>query len=121
MTGILEQLQADVASIKALLNGGGTPAINTPAQPVDAFGGFAPAAPAAPVQITETHIMELIQPHLENAAVKAALQANLASLGITRLPDARPDQYPEMYRLFSATLAQHAKPSVQPAAPTSII
>lgn len=122
MTGILEQLVTDVASIKAMLNGGAGAPMMAPA-PVDAFSGMTPAAPVQPVQITETHIMELITPYLENAAIKAALQTDLQALGIARLPDARPDQYAEMYRRFSATLAQLAGKATLAVAPppTSII
>lgn len=122
MTGILEAIHADLQIIKAALqNGAAAPAASAqPAAPavVDPFGLAAPAAPAAPAAVTEAQVMALIEPHLDNAALKTALQGVLGQMGIARLPDARPDQYPELYTRFTGVIQQFA---AQPAAPTSII
>ena len=64
--------------------------------------------------------MSLIEPHLDNAALKGQLSQVLSQMGIARLPEARPDQLPELYTRFSQVIQQFAG---QPAAaqPTSII
>jgi hypothetical protein len=120
MTGILEAIHADLQIIKAALqNGAAAPAQTAaPAAPaaVDPFAGL--GAPAAPAAVTEAQVMALIEPHLDNAAIKTALQGVLGQMGIARLPDARPDQYPEMYQRFAGIIQQFA---AQPAQPQSII
>jgi hypothetical protein len=126
MSGILEAIYAELQAIHACLNSGAAqqpvaqqPIAQQPVPtqlpaPVDPFA----AAPAAPAQVTEAQVMALIEPHLDNAAVKTALQGVLAQMGIARLPDARPDQYGDLYQRFSAVINQF---KTQTAAPASII
>jgi hypothetical protein len=128
MTGILEAIHADLQIIKGLLNGGATGAgQQAPAQPpqtqlqqpVDPFAA-APAAPAQPAQVTEAQVMSLIEPHLDNAALKGQLSQVLSQMGIARLPEARPDQLPELYTRFSQVIQQFATQPA-PAQPQGII
>lgn len=133
MSGILEQILADLQVIKAALNGAPAAAV-APAAPAAAIPAAIPGpAPAAdplsmgapaqpPVAVTGDMIMALITPHLENAGVKSALAAELAALGIPGLPAAREDQYAEIYQRFQRAIAANAAPAGMPAAaPTSII
>lgn len=126
MSGLLEQILSELQQIRLALsnqpaasNGAITqPAATPPAH--DPFGGMTTAAPVQPVQITEAQVMGLIEPHLENAPLKQALSGVLAQMGIARLPDARPDQYADLYQRFQQVIAQYA--GAQPAAqPASII
>lgn len=147
--GLLEQIAADVAAIKAAvaamqgnLAQSGTAgtltqhAVASPA-PVDPAalerarleaqlaalnGGTAQAAPAAqvPANVTSDQLMALIHPHLENAAVKEALGAAMRAAGINALPEAQPHQYGDLYARFQAVITQHAA-NPAPAPATSII
>jgi len=133
MSGILEQIFAELVGIRTALGtlqGAQAPAAQQPAtQPVQpAVQAQQPAHdPFAPVagptngsgQVTEAQVMGLIEPHLDNTPLKAALSAVLASMGIARLPEARPDQLPALYQAFQGVIAQHAAPAA--AAVTSII
>jgi hypothetical protein len=125
MSGIMEAILAELQKINlqlatapAALNGGA----HTPAQPqTDAFGmpiTQTPAVAQVPANITEAMVMGLIEPHLDNAPLKAGLQQVLAAMGIARLPEARPDQYTELYTKFQQTIAQHSGGA---AATTSIL
>jgi hypothetical protein len=122
MTGILEAIHADLQIIKAALQNGAAPAAAAPAAQPAAIDPFAaaPAAPVQPAQITEAQVMSLIEPHLDNAALKGALSQVLAAMGIARLPEARPDQLPELYTRFSQVIQQFAAQPA-PAQPQSII
>ena len=136
MTGILEQILAELQAIKATLdaqtfetatlqpsalNGGGQQAgvaavqAAIPAQ-VTAFDPFGPAPasvaaaqPAAVEQppLSEQALMALINPYLDNPTIKGGFSAVLTQLGIPRLPEARPDQYQDLYNRFTAVIAQH--------------
>jgi 2-oxoglutarate dehydrogenase E2 component (dihydrolipoamide succinyltransferase) len=132
MSGILEQILAGLQALRAAVAAGipaGAPvpaaaAIPAPAPvaapipaPIDPFAA-APAA-TAPAQVTEAMVMTLIEPHLDNAPLKAALSAVLGSMGIARLPEARPDQYAALYQAFTGVIAQHAAPAAT-AAPSII-
>jgi hypothetical protein len=59
-------------------------------------------------QLTEDALMALIEPHLENITIKTGLQGVLQAMGIPRLPEARPDQYQELYNRFTAVIQQHS-------------
>lgn len=122
MSGILEQILAELQAIKAILSAG-APVATQPvvpatqpvvsatqqvsaAAPADPFGLAAPAATA----VTDAMVMGLIEPHLDNAPLKAGLQAVLAQMGIARLPEARPDQLPALYTAFQQVIAQFSSP-----------
>jgi len=62
------------------------------------FGGT-PQQAAAP-QVTPDMIQQLITPLVQNEQVKQALTAQMQQMGIQNLPDARPDQLPELYSRF---------------------
>jgi hypothetical protein len=125
MSGILENILSELQAIRLALatspaaSNGHIPAaqpqpVQPVAQPVAQPDPFA-AAPQQPVQqaVTEADVMALINPHLANANVKAALQGVLAQLGIARLPDARPDQYAELYNRFNAVIQQASGAAAQ--------
>lgn len=69
--------------------------------------GLGAAAPAAPVTVTVTAdmITELIQPHLDNEAVKTALGAAMRAQGIDALPNTPPEKYASLYAAFQAIIA----------------
>jgi len=101
--GVLEEMNAKLdAIIKSLsagthVNGGG-------AEP-DPFAMPGTAAqPPAAVNATDEMIMALIQPHLSNATLKAALGAELTAMGINGLPNAQPAQYNEIYQRFQRVI-----------------
>ena len=115
MSGIMEQILAELQSINASIRAQGhapampaaTPA---PAAATDPFAA-APAAappPPAPTEVSEEQIMALIEPHLTNATIKSAMQGVLQTMGIARLPDTTPEQRPTLYRQFQAIIAQHS-------------
>ena len=102
--GILENIDAKLDKIIALLSAG-THTNGAAPDPFAGFGGAAPAQQAQQqVQATDAMIMELIQPHLANATLKAALQAELAAMGINGLPNAQPAQYNEIYQRFQRVI-----------------
>jgi hypothetical protein len=76
--------------------------------------------PPAATGVDADAITALIQPHVENPAIKAALGATMRQMGINALPETQPHQYAELYSRFQAVLAQHAQQPQQPAS-TSII
>jgi hypothetical protein len=127
MSGILEQIFAELVGIRTALGtlqGAQAPTALPPATQPAVQAQPDPFAPAPAVtngsgQITEAAVMGLIEPHLDNAPLKAALSAVLAGMGIARLPEARPDQLPALYSAFQGVIAQHAAPAA--ATPTSII
>jgi hypothetical protein len=101
--GVLENLDAKLDQIIALLSAG-THVNGAGVQP-DPFAMPGTAAtPPAQVQATDAMIMELIQPHLANATLKAALQGELAAMGINGLPNAQPGQYNEIYARFQKVI-----------------
>jgi hypothetical protein len=112
MSGIMEAILGELQAIRLALSTG--PALSNGGiqqqQPAatDAFGMPVNPAPTTPANVTEAQVMALIEPHLENAPLKAGLQAVLAAMGIARLPEARPDQYVELYTKFQSVIAQHA-------------
>jgi hypothetical protein len=130
MSGILERIEAKLDQLLAGNVKVGTAAapqavaaapVATVAAAVDPLAvGGAPAASAATV--TAEQITALITPHVGNPALKAALQQQMAALGIGALPDAQPHQYGDLYARFSAVINQFAAATpVAAAAPASII
>jgi hypothetical protein len=103
--GLLENIDAKLDQIIALLSAG---THTNGAAAAAAHDPFAmPGTGAAPAQTrnyTDTEIMELIQPHLANAVLKASLQAELAAMGINGLPNAQPAQYNEIYQRFQKVI-----------------
>ena len=103
--GVLEEMNAKLDNILALLsagthvNGAGSAVPDPFAMP-----GTGATQQQQQVQATDAMIMELIQPHLANATLKAALQAELAAMGINGLPNAQPGQYNEIYQRFQKVI-----------------
>ena len=121
MTGLLEQVLAEVQAINTRLDtlhpkGGVMPELTQQqpampaADPLAAAGLTAqpPAQPNIPANLTDDALMSLIEPYLANATIKTGLQQALAAMGIPRLPEARPDQFAELYQRFQAVIAQHS-------------
>lgn len=127
MSGILEQILADVQAIKAALANGAQHAqvAVSQAAPVDPAaeqrrqleaqlaalngGGLVQAAvvQTAPANVTSEQLMGLITPHLDNAAIKEDLGVAMRAAGINALPEATPAQYGDLYQRFQAVIAKH--------------
>lgn len=118
--GILEEINEKLDRIMAhLAQAASAPAVTTAATTAaaapaaapaaDPFGGLG-AAPAAttPPNITADMITALIQPHLDNAAVKAALGEAMRQHGIDALPNTPPEKYAALYASFQSVIASHA-------------
>jgi len=105
--GVLEEMNAKLdAIIKSLAAGTHVNGAGAAAEP-DPFAmpGTGPAAqPPAAVNATDEMIMALIQPHLSNATLKAALGAELTAMGINGLPNAQPAQYNEIFSRFQRVI-----------------
>lgn len=94
---------------------GAAPAAAAPA--ANPFGA-APAPAAAAPAVTPQMVQELITPLVGNEQIKAALHAQMQAMGITNLPEARPDQLPELYQRFTTVRDQaQAAGLLQAAAP----
>lgn len=113
MSGISERIEAKLDQLLAIAAGGaalsqGQPQYIQQPQPIQQFaqqpqpggqsGGYAPA--------TQEMIVNLVTPLVENPTIKAALQGQMQAMGINALPEARPDQYPELYFRFQQVQAQ---------------
>jgi hypothetical protein len=131
MTGIMEQVLAELQGIKALLNNMSiTQDVSLPANPamtngsgavaVDPFAMGTPTPTPSPapttINYTDDQIMALIEPYLNNVPVKQDFQVVLQSMGIPKLIEARPDQYNELYQKFTAVIQKHGPQAVIPAA-----
>ena len=57
--------------------------------------------------MTPDQLLALIQPHVANEAIKAALGAAMRANGVAALPEATPAQVPVLYAAFQNVLAQH--------------
>lgn len=146
MSGILEQIAADVSAIKAMLQNSAaisqqpaqpqTLAQPIQPQPVNQPGLGVLGAPAAAQPLaqagstgyppaTQEMIVELVTPLVADPNVKALLQAEMHAMGVQALPEAQPHQYPELYARFKrveAQVQQQRAQQPQPAAsPASII
>jgi hypothetical protein len=136
MTGILEQVLAELQGIKALLNnmsitqdvvipanqakpnGSGQPQTVAVSDPFNMSTPTPTPSPAA-VSYTDDQIMALIEPYLNNAPVKQDFQVVLQSMNIPKLIEARPDQYNELYAKFTAVIQKHGPQAVN--SPVSIL
>jgi hypothetical protein len=84
------------------------------------LGGGAPVYPPA----TAEQITALITPHVGDPNLKAALQQQMAAMGIAALPDAQPHQYGELNHRFTQVIQQFQAAAAQvqqPIVPASII
>lgn len=72
---------------------------NPPPQQTSMLGGTAPVQQATPA-VTPDMIQQLITPLVQNEQVKLALTAQMQQMGITNLPEARPEQLAELYQRF---------------------
>ncbi len=131
MTGVLESVLSELQSIKGVLQGIAAQAPATTAattqpvqvaqlQPVQAAADPLSLTATQPVSVTnaaltEDTLMSLIEPHLDNITIKTGLQGVLAQLGIPRLPEARPDQYQDLFNRFTAVIQQHTTGSLNSA------
>lgn len=143
MSGILEQIAADVAAIKAhLASGAGAaqpqafaaqpqtlaqqPQAQPLAQQANLLGGAPTGAQTPPAgqypPATQEMIVALVTPLVNDPNTKAALQAEMHAMGVAALPDAQPHQYPELYHRFQqvqlrqqAAQAQVQQPAASPA------
>lgn len=117
MTGILEQIRDAIMANTAAINAhamlaGASPAALT-AQP-GALGllstvvtpALAAAASPPDTNMTAQAIGDLIQPHISNEAVKAALGDAMRGMGIMALPEAQPHQYNALYAAFQGVLSR---------------
>lgn len=128
-----QQLAAALRAAANALDGGNVndiPAAAPQHQPVQQYAAQPPqtfAAPAAPppqppANVTAEQITALIQPHIANEAIKAALGTAMRNMGINALPEAQPHQYGPLYAAFQQVIAQHtAGGAAAPAAAPSII
>jgi hypothetical protein len=136
MSGILERIEAKLDAILASQQGLSVGAqaaapqavaaapVATVAAAVDPLAvGGAPAASVAAPAVSAEQITALITPHVGNPALKAALQQQMAAMGIGALPDAQPHQYGELYQRFQQVITQFSAAAATPvaAAPASII
>jgi hypothetical protein len=133
MSGILERIEAKLDQLLAGNVKVGTAAapqavaaapVATVAAAVDPLAvGGAPAASVAAPAVSAEQITALITPHVGNPALKAALQQQMAAMGIGALPDAQPHQYGELYQRFQQVITQFSAAAATPvaAAPASII
>lgn len=137
MSGTIEQLHAKVDAILAILQApaaGAAPVAPQALAPAPvaplapALVPVAPVAPAAPTAypaVSAEQITALITPHVADPNLKAALQQQMAAMGIGALPDAQPHQYGELYARFQQVITQFtaaaAAAPVAAAAPASII
>lgn len=123
MSGIIERIEAKIDQlIAASVQPAHNPAPSMGLQPqqptpaptptVDPLA-FATPTPTPAATVTNDMITALIQPHLNDPAIKAGLQGVLAQMNIPGLPAAREDQYAALYQAFQAVIAAAAP---QPAA-----
>jgi hypothetical protein len=113
----MEQIATDLTEIRQLLmviaaGQGQTPATQqAAAQQGHGLNGSTPPPPAQqanPVYpiVTNSDINTLITPHINNQQIKEALSAELQTMGIDRLANARPEQLGEVYVRFENLLAR---------------
>jgi hypothetical protein len=134
MTGILERIEAKLDMILAQPGGAlapqaaaqplqATQTFQQPQQPQNIVGGTTTALGAAGgyPPATQEMIVQLVTPLVNDPNVKAALQAEMHTMGITELPMAQPHQYPELYARFQGVAARITQPQQPAAAPASII
>lgn len=142
MSGILEQILAEVQAIRAMITANAPVAVGQ-FQPQQQFAQphlaqaqyaqqqtFNPAmlqgpGTTAPQNVTADMITALIQPHLGSDVLKKALGDTMRAMGINALPEIQPHQYGEVYQRFQGVIQQfQANPNPAPtqaAAPASII
>lgn len=136
MTGVLENMRAELTAATAaiaalqqqfatLASGGGGVSAATPAA-ADPFAGFGAPAPAAappppPANIGEAELTALIQPHIDNPAMKAALGAAMREAGIASLQEIQPAQYAGLYAKFQQVIAANSGGAAPAATPSSLV
>ena len=135
MTGVLETMRAELTAATAaiaalqqqfatLASGGGGVSAATPAA-ADPFAGFGAPAPAAapppPANIGEAELTALIQPHIDNPAMKAALGAAMREAGIASLQEIQPAQYAGLYAKFQQVIAANSGGAAPAATPSSLV
>lgn len=81
---------------------GVTPAAQSATVPAtnSMFGGAATTQPAQTQQITPEMIQALITPLAQIEPIKNALVQQMQAAGVNSLPEARPDQLPDLYNRF---------------------
>lgn len=122
MTGILEQISADIRAntdalnrIAAAMTGGaaipqgtGSVANLAPTATMTAQQGASMMAnaPPPPQGVTSEQLLQLIQPHIGNDTIKAELGNAMRAMGINGLPEVQPHQYGPLYQEFQRVLAR---------------
>lgn len=113
LENILAAIQQNTAAINALAAaraGGGT-AVNSAIGTQDAGLAISPPAPVQPslgaTGVTSEQLMALIQPHIANEAIKAALGTAMRNLGVNTLPEAQPHHFGPLFQAFQAVIVQH--------------
>lgn len=120
-----QQLAAGLRAFAASLDGMGADAAAPP--PPTLVYSPPPPPPSQPqlgaVSVTGDQLTALIQPHVGNEAIKAALGVAMRENGVANLPEAQPHQYATLYAAFQAVLARFGigGPAPAPGASTSII
>lgn len=71
-----------------------------PQQAANMFGAQPQQPAQAQQQVTPEMIQTLITPLVQNEQIKQALTGQMQAMGINNLPDARPEQLPELYARF---------------------
>lgn len=135
MTGVLETMRAELTAATAaiaalqqqfatLASGGGGVSAAAPAA-ADPFAGFGAPAPAAspppPANIGEAELTALIQPHIDNPAMKAALGAAMREAGIASLQEIQPAQYAGLYAKFQQVIAAGGAAPAAAGTPSSLV
>jgi hypothetical protein len=101
-----QQLAAALRAAANSLDGGNVSEVTAPAV------NLAPLPPPPQQQtnaptVTAEQITALIQPHVGNEAIKAALGVAMRAMGINALPEAQPHQYAALHQAFQGVLAAH--------------
>lgn len=120
-TGAIENLTAAINTLIGVLQSNPGAVAATPAVAAAATPAAAPTP--TPANVTADQLLELIQPHVSNEAIKAALGVAMRANGVNALPEAQPAQIPVLYAAFQQVLATFGIGGAAPAqaANTSII
>lgn len=122
MSGIFEQQVARIDAlenaVRQLIQIAQAAPVTKPADPFGGLGGT--TAVVAPVEVTPAMLQAVVEPLIANETAKGELVAHLQAMGIEGLPQARPDQYPELYRRFNEVKAKYAGATAATSTPSII-
>lgn len=125
MSGIFEQQVARIDAlenaVRQLIQMAQAAPVTKPADPFGGLGGTtASPPPPPPVEVTPAMLQAVVEPLIANETAKGELVAHLQAMGIEGLPQARPDQYPELYRRFNEVKAKYAGATAAASTPSII-